>query len=78
MNQDESHLDSLAIAHYVLGGLMALFACFPLLHVLFHHGLFGLRGLSVRHDPRCLYDHRAGEAFGEGALWAGVRVASTG
>ena len=33
MNQDDSHLDSLAIAHYVLGGLMVLFACFPLLHV---------------------------------------------
>ena len=33
MDEDDSHLDSLAIAHYVLGGLMALFACFPLFHV---------------------------------------------
>ena len=32
MNQDDSHLDSLAIAHYVVGGFMVLFACFPLLH----------------------------------------------
>ncbi|CAA6676450.1 MULTISPECIES: hypothetical protein [unclassified Lentimonas] len=33
INPDDSHLDSLAIAHYVLGGLMALFACLPLMHV---------------------------------------------
>jgi hypothetical protein len=33
MNQDESHLDSLAIAHYVMGGIMVFFACFPLIHV---------------------------------------------
>jgi hypothetical protein len=33
MNQDDSHLDSLAIAHYVMGGIMVLFACFPLMHV---------------------------------------------
>lgn len=33
MNQDDSHLDSLAIAHYVMGGIMVFFACFPLLHV---------------------------------------------
>jgi hypothetical protein len=32
MNEDESHLSSLAIAHYVVGGLAALFACFPLIH----------------------------------------------
>lgn len=33
MNQDESHLDNLAIAHYVVGGVMALFSCMPLLHM---------------------------------------------
>mgnify|MGYP000005018933 CR=1 FL=1 len=33
MNEDDSHLDSLAIAHYVLGGVIVLFACFPLMHV---------------------------------------------
>lgn len=32
MNEDESHLNSLAIAHYVVAGLAALFACFPLIH----------------------------------------------
>lgn len=33
MNEDEQHLNGLAIAHYVVGGLMVLFACIPLLHM---------------------------------------------
>ena len=33
MSTDEEHLRLLAIFHYVVGGLMALFACFPLIHV---------------------------------------------
>jgi MFS family permease len=33
MNQDEEHLKLLAIFHYVVGGMGALFACFPLLYV---------------------------------------------
>jgi hypothetical protein len=33
MNEDESHLNALAISHYVVGGLAALFACFPLIHL---------------------------------------------
>ncbi|PXA05361.1 hypothetical protein DDZ13_00405 [Coraliomargarita sinensis] len=32
MNEDESHLRGLAIAHYVVGGFMILFACIPLIH----------------------------------------------
>lgn len=40
--QDASHLDGLAIAHYVVGGLIALFACFPLIHL--SMGLFFLFG----------------------------------
>jgi len=35
MTEDESHLNALAIAHYVVGGLGVLFACFPLIHVIF-------------------------------------------
>ncbi len=31
--QDAEHLRYLAIGHYVLGSLTALFACFPLMHV---------------------------------------------
>lgn len=33
MNEDEGHLNNLAIAHYVLGGVSALFSLFPLIHV---------------------------------------------
>lgn len=33
MSQDESHIDSLAIAHYVVGGCMVLFSCMPLMHM---------------------------------------------
>lgn len=33
MTQDEQHLDLLAIFHYVLGGMTALFSCFFLIHV---------------------------------------------
>ena len=33
MSEDEKHLDLLATFHYIVGGLTALFACFPLIHV---------------------------------------------
>ena len=33
MDQDEEHLRLLAIFHYIVGGLAALFSCFPLFHV---------------------------------------------
>jgi hypothetical protein len=33
MSEDERNLDFLAVFHYVVGGLTALFACFPLIHV---------------------------------------------
>ena len=33
MSQDEHHLQLLAIFHYVVGGLTALVACCPLMHV---------------------------------------------
>lgn len=32
MNEDESHLGSLAVAHYVVGAIMVCFACIPLIH----------------------------------------------
>ena len=32
-NPDEQHLQLLAIFHYVVAGVGALFACFPLIHV---------------------------------------------
>ena len=33
MKEDDKFLDLLAIFHYVVAGLTALFACFPLIHV---------------------------------------------
>ena len=33
MTEDEKNLDLLALFHFVVGGLTALFACFPLIHV---------------------------------------------
>ena len=33
MTQDEQHLDLLAIFHFIVGGLMALFPCFGFIHV---------------------------------------------
>jgi hypothetical protein len=35
MNQDLEHLRLLSIFHYVVAGLMALFACFPLIYLVF-------------------------------------------
>lgn len=34
MDEDNSHLNSLSVAHYAVGGVMALFACLPLIHVI--------------------------------------------
>jgi hypothetical protein len=33
MNSDNEHLRLLSIFHYVVGGLCALFACFPFIHL---------------------------------------------
>ncbi len=32
--EDTQHLRLLAIFHYIVGGIVALFACFPIIHVL--------------------------------------------
>ncbi len=39
MNQDLEHLKILSIFHYVLGGLAALFACIPVVHLLVGIGM---------------------------------------
>ncbi len=52
MNQDIEHLRLLSIFHYVVGGLVALFACFPLLYVLF--------GLVMLVAPAVLANHHHG------------------
>ena len=33
MNNDKEHIKLLSIFHYVVGGLTALFSCFPLIHI---------------------------------------------
>ncbi len=33
IKQDEDHLRLLSIFHYIVGGLSALFACFPIIHL---------------------------------------------
>jgi len=39
MNQDEEHLKLLSIFHYVVAGLSALFACFPIFHLVIGIGM---------------------------------------
>lgn len=39
MNQDLEHLRLLSVFHYVVAGLVALFACFPLIHFVVGAGL---------------------------------------
>jgi len=39
MNQDEEHLKLLSIFHYVVAGIAALFACFPIFHFLIGIGM---------------------------------------
>jgi hypothetical protein len=33
MNQDEAQLNNLALAHYIVGGVMMMVSCLPLIHV---------------------------------------------
>ena len=49
MNQDSEHLKLLAIFHYVVAGLMALFACIPFIH--FFMGLALATGTFPDTDP---------------------------
>jgi len=44
MSQDEEHLRLLSIFHYAVGGLAALFGCFPIIHL-------GL-GIALVFDPQ--------------------------
>jgi len=49
MSQDSDHLKLLAIFHYVVAGLMALFACIPFIH--FFMGLALATGTFPDTDP---------------------------
>ena len=35
MNQHEQHLDLLAVFHYIVAGMLALFSCLPSIHLVF-------------------------------------------
>jgi thiol:disulfide interchange protein len=54
MSQDEQHLNLLAIFHFILGGMIALFACFPMIHMVV--GILMLSGMLDGEDapPRAL------------------------
>jgi hypothetical protein len=49
MNQDEEHLRLLAMFHYVVAGIAAVFAMFPLIHVAF--------GLAILLSPKSFAGH---------------------
>lgn len=51
-NQDEQHLHILSIFHFVVGGLTALFACFPIFHLAIGLGMLtGGFGPSSPNEP---------------------------
>ena len=49
MDQDSEHLKMLALFHYIVGGLAALFACFPIIHLVL--GIAMLTGMQVVELP---------------------------
>jgi len=42
MNQDQQYVKILAIFHFVVAGISALFACFPIIHFVVGLGMLGL------------------------------------
>ncbi|MFO7957054.1 MAG: hypothetical protein R6V05_07350 [Candidatus Brocadiia bacterium] len=49
MGQNEDYLRLLSIFYYVLGGMTALFSCFPLFHLL--AGIFALLAGAIEGEP---------------------------
>ena len=49
MNQDEQNLNLLGIFHYVVGGMTAFFACFPLIHLVI--GIALISGVFDGNNP---------------------------
>jgi len=49
MNQDEQYLKLLSVFHYVVGGLAAFFACFPIIHLIL--GIAMLAGAFADKGP---------------------------
>jgi hypothetical protein len=68
MSQDEEHLRLLSIFHYIVGGITAVMACFPILHLVI--------GLMLLFAPESMTDSRGGPPpkwFG--AIFAGFAAA---
>jgi len=53
MSQDEQYLDLLGIFHYVVAGITALFACFPIIHLVI--GIAMISGTLDGGDPPPLF-----------------------
>ncbi len=56
MNQDEEHLKLLSIFHYVVGGIAACFACFPIIHLIIGIVMLagGFQDASGQGPPRAI------------------------
>lgn len=67
-NQDADHLRMLAIGHYVVAGIGALFACFPIFHVVL--------GIMMATNPDFMQGPKAGPPMPPfiGYVFAGVGI----
>ena len=55
MNQDEQQLNLLGIFHYIVGGITALFACIPMIHLALGIAMLtGAMGSGPEAPPRAL------------------------
>lgn len=69
-NRDEEHLKLLAMFHYIVAGLGALFACMPLIHVFI--------GIMMTQDPSLFNGPHAAPAGGPPPAFIGYLFASVG
>src|SRR5262245_44113116 len=74
MNDDQQQLDLLAIFHYVVAGITALFGCMPIFHLVI--GIAMLSG-AIPHKPDEMFPEKLFGAFFAGfaamiilAMWA--------
>jgi hypothetical protein len=58
MNKDLEHLRLLSIFHYVVGGILALFACFPIIHL-----IMGIMFLTMPIPPGRDVCHYSGDFY---------------
>ena len=66
MNQDEQYVKILAIFHFVVAGMAALFACFPIIHFVMGLGMLGLSlgaGVSEGSFPEAVIPGLVGLIF---------------